>query len=58
MAGPCAQHRIDAGPEGIQQVEGDKGLDRSGEAAAVDPVGPPALHHSIIMMIFCVSALE
>ena len=43
MAGSLAQHRVDARPELLQQIEGDEGLDRSGEAAAVDPVGTPAL---------------
>ena len=35
MASALAQRRINAGTEGFQQVEGDKGLNRSGEAAAV-----------------------
>ena len=43
MAGSFAQGCIQPLAEGLQQVEGHKGLDGAGKAAAVDPIGSPAL---------------
>ena len=41
MAGSLAQCRVNAGTEAVQQIKGNKGLHRSGEAAAVDTAGAP-----------------
>ena len=38
MAHAGAQQGLHAGTEGVQLFQGDKGLNRPGEAAAVDPV--------------------
>ena len=43
MAAARAQRALHLGSEGLQQVQGDKGLDGAGEAAAVDPAGAPAV---------------
>ena len=43
MARAFAQHGIDTGPEGIQKIKGNEGLDGAGKAAAVDTVSAPAV---------------
>ncbi len=43
MAHAGAQQGLHAGTEGVQLFQGDKGLNRPGEAAAVDPDGPGSL---------------
>ena len=43
MTGAFAQHRIDAGAEGVQKIEGYEGLHRTGKTAAVDTVSALAL---------------
>ena len=47
MAGPLTQDSLDAGAEMLQLLQGDKGLDRPGEAAAVDAVGAAALQQKV-----------
>ena len=42
MAHPRPQNSVHLCAEGVQHIQGDKRLDGSGEAAAVDPAGPPA----------------
>ena len=42
VAGAFAQRGIDTRPEAIQQVKGNKCLNRTGKAAAVDTVSAPA----------------
>ena len=43
MTSAVAQGGVNARPESIQQIRGNEGLYRSGEAAAVDTEGTPVV---------------